>query len=200
MSKEKLKQIQQAAIQVFAEKGFAEATIAEIAETAGIGKGTIYEYFKSKEALLEGTLAYYMEMFEQGFDRIPAQATALDKITFLIRFSFSSMQEMESIFPVMLDFWTAAFRDPDSRISLTLKKLYNSYVDLLTWLIRQGQEQGQFRTTVNARYFAMILFSALDESFIHRILSDQPVEYTTLQQECETLVREYLVVKEADNG
>ena len=40
------------AIRIFGEKGFQNATIAEIAKDAGIGDATIYEYFRNKEDLL----------------------------------------------------------------------------------------------------------------------------------------------------
>ena len=49
---ERPRQILGAALDVFAEKGFARATMDEIAEAAGITKGTIYLYFKSKKDLL----------------------------------------------------------------------------------------------------------------------------------------------------
>jgi AcrR family transcriptional regulator len=49
-------QILDAAAQVFAEKGFHRATTREIAGTAGISEGTIYNYFDSKESLLIGLL------------------------------------------------------------------------------------------------------------------------------------------------
>ncbi|GGJ40961.1 TetR/AcrR family transcriptional regulator [Deinococcus roseus] len=50
------KQILKAAAQVFAEKGFHSATIKQIARTAGIADGTIYNYFPNKEALLMGLM------------------------------------------------------------------------------------------------------------------------------------------------
>ena len=48
---DKQKQIIRAAAEVFAKKGFARTVMADIALQAGIGKGTTYEYFKSKEDL-----------------------------------------------------------------------------------------------------------------------------------------------------
>ena len=42
----------EAALEVLTEKGYHPATIDEIAERAGVGKGTIYVYFKSKAALV----------------------------------------------------------------------------------------------------------------------------------------------------
>src|SRR5436305_2226328 len=49
-------QILDAATNVFAEKGFHDATIRQVAKRAGIADGTIYLYFKSKDDLLLGIL------------------------------------------------------------------------------------------------------------------------------------------------
>lgn len=54
-------QILAAAIQVFAEKGFQRATIRDVAKTAGIADGTIYNYFENKTALLLGILNHMNE-------------------------------------------------------------------------------------------------------------------------------------------
>src|SRR6266850_2749509 len=49
---DKRARILDAAIKVFAERGFHTATVAEIARAAGVADGTIYLYFKSKDDLL----------------------------------------------------------------------------------------------------------------------------------------------------
>src|SRR5207302_3330873 len=51
-SNEKRGRILEAAVKVFAERGFHTATVAEIARAAGVADGTIYLYFKSKDDLL----------------------------------------------------------------------------------------------------------------------------------------------------
>jgi len=56
-----------AALQVFAEKGYHKSTIDEIASLSGIGKGTVYRHFKSKEELLKQLLA---EKYEDIMERI----------------------------------------------------------------------------------------------------------------------------------
>ncbi|HPI78488.1 MAG TPA: helix-turn-helix domain-containing protein, partial [bacterium] len=49
---ERRKQIFEAAIKVFARKGYHAATVSEIAREAGLGKGTLYEYIRSKKEML----------------------------------------------------------------------------------------------------------------------------------------------------
>ncbi|ANE46595.1 hypothetical protein SY83_10275 [Paenibacillus swuensis] len=60
MSDKKI-QIINAAMQCFAHKGFHATTIQEIADKAGIAKGSLYFYFESKEALLMSSFHYYHE-------------------------------------------------------------------------------------------------------------------------------------------
>ena len=56
---EKKNEIFRAASQVFFSKGFEKTKIEDIAKQAGIGKGTVYEYFESKLQLFEETIAFY---------------------------------------------------------------------------------------------------------------------------------------------
>ena len=68
MSKEKSREgrreeILLAALQAFGEKGIYNSRIEEVAAAAGIGKGTVYEYFRSKEELISAALRYEMETF-----------------------------------------------------------------------------------------------------------------------------------------
>jgi len=58
--------ILQAALRIFATKGLQEATMDEIAQAAGLGKGTIYYYFASKEALIEELLCSLADQYFQN--------------------------------------------------------------------------------------------------------------------------------------
>ena len=58
---ERKKQIILAAAQIFAQKGYTGTVMDEIARCAGIGKGTIYEYFDSKEDLFFAVFEWYMK-------------------------------------------------------------------------------------------------------------------------------------------
>ena len=51
----RVQSIQEAAIRVISRKGMAAATMQEIAEEAGVAKGTIYLYFRDREELVEKT-------------------------------------------------------------------------------------------------------------------------------------------------
>lgn len=61
-------QILAAAAKIFADKGFHQAKVEEIAMEAGVGKGTVYEYFSSKLDLFQQTLRHMIESYQRFFE------------------------------------------------------------------------------------------------------------------------------------
>jgi AcrR family transcriptional regulator len=64
-------QLLDAAQTVLLRKGLRATTVAEVAETAGVAKGTTYLYFESKDALLAGLRARYLERFVAALETAP---------------------------------------------------------------------------------------------------------------------------------
>jgi AcrR family transcriptional regulator len=62
--------IQEAAFALFAERGFEEVTVTEVAEAAGVARATVFNHFASKrglvEAITEQVLVYYQEMLDHA--------------------------------------------------------------------------------------------------------------------------------------
>lgn len=95
--------ILRAAVKVFSSKGYHNTRMEEIAATAGIGKGTIYEYFSSKlqlfQAMLEGSLQYYFELLNQEtFKLMPLQERLRILIEAHCRFSLEKKDLARTIF------------------------------------------------------------------------------------------------------
>lgn len=72
---QKKEQILQAALAAYARYGIASATTRQIAEIAGIGKSTIFEYFKSSEELMEAAFAWYIGQITANRATLHALAT-----------------------------------------------------------------------------------------------------------------------------
>lgn len=62
--------ILEASLEVFSEKGFHLATVDDIADLAGVGKGTLYRYFKNKEALFNEVVNVRLQQLETKAERI----------------------------------------------------------------------------------------------------------------------------------
>lgn len=78
----KVKAVYQAVIALFLEGAdLSNLTVAEIAEKAGIGKGTVYEYFKNKEEMIAGALFHQMKLCcENLYEEISHKKRLYDKV------------------------------------------------------------------------------------------------------------------------
>lgn len=78
--KEREKSILDAARQVFGDHGFYQTKIQDIADTAGIGKGTVYEYFASKQDLFCRMVRYSLSLYTQRVRENMAGGDCLDRL------------------------------------------------------------------------------------------------------------------------
>ena len=66
---EKRKSILETAIRLFAKQGVKNTRIADIAEAARIGKGTVYGYFQSKDEIFAATFEFFIKRIEEAIGR-----------------------------------------------------------------------------------------------------------------------------------
>jgi TetR/AcrR family transcriptional regulator, fatty acid metabolism regulator protein len=163
------RQILEAAVKVFAQKGFHASRVGDIAEEAGIAYGLVYHYFESKEDLLETIFrTTWTEMLARVHEveeaKIPA-AEAVRQVTALI-----------------LRTWR---RDPDLVRVLVREVTRNQHVqreveeitsamEALERIVRNGQESGEFRTDLDPRLAAAIFYGALEEVLSGWVLGQLP--------------------------
>ncbi|MFD2214724.1 TetR/AcrR family transcriptional regulator [Metabacillus endolithicus] len=71
--KEKEKKIIEAAVSIFATKGYSATSIQEIVDACGMSKGAFYLYFKSKDALLLSAFKYQFQLIQSKVDSVPVK-------------------------------------------------------------------------------------------------------------------------------
>ena len=164
----KRERILDAAIRVFAEKGFAGSRVADVARAAGVADGTIYLYFDSKDALL-------IAIFEEKMELIIAVAEAeLTKIENPVeRLGYFILHHIEAV-DANLDL--AEVMLVELRFSDKFLKEYEPaplwrYMTMLSGIISGGQKSGHFRSDIPAGVAAGAIFGALDEVSLHRTLA-----------------------------
>ncbi len=92
-----------AAMIVFAEKGFHLTTVDEIAEAAGVGKGTLYRYFANKETLFSELIRLRLEELEQSAQAIlDGQDDVLTMITKYVRIYFEFFDRHQSLYRLIV--------------------------------------------------------------------------------------------------
>ena len=161
---EKRPLILRAATEVFAEQGFNSVTVAAIADRAGIGKGTVYEYFSSKDELL---FAVFEWMNEGIFDRIhgliEVGGTNLDRLRGLLGLGAQITREQMEMQAVVLDFWSASRGTKlEERYNQACLTTFRAYRRLVADVIREGQTAGEIRSIVDPEAVAAMVVAAMD--------------------------------------
>lgn len=161
--------ILRAAAQVFAEQGYQAATVDDIAERAGIGKGTVYEYFRNKQELFFAVFDNYIASMErlakQSLEH-PSQ-TAADQIQQMIHAALAMSAEARDLFPLVFEFWSAsASPDRQKRVATMFRNTYAKLRTLIADQIRKGQRKGDFDRSADASRIAAVLVGALDGLFL----------------------------------
>jgi AcrR family transcriptional regulator len=130
------------AVKLFAEKGFTETSMREIAEAAGVGKSTLYDYFPSKDEIL---IAYVID--EVGHTTAAAkEILALDlsageKFRRILRKQLDHVLSNKFVY-LRLTFETQRLsRESQQRIQVHRY----AYQDMLCRLVEEGIRNGEFR-------------------------------------------------------
>ncbi|MCB9529595.1 MAG: TetR/AcrR family transcriptional regulator [Myxococcales bacterium] len=157
---DKRERILDAAIQVFAERGFYHARVSEVAAAAGVAGGTIYNYFKSKDDLL-------ISLFEDRMDAILAdfrsRLDGLDSASDRLRRFIELHLEMVAGDPALAEVLTVELRQ-SSKFMREYKALkFGEYLLVIEDIIERGRARGEFRDDVDARILKRVIFGALDE-------------------------------------
>ncbi len=165
---EKKRQIIQAAISVFAQKGFNNTKMIDIAEAGAIGKGTIYEYFRSKdEIFLEAFNFFKQEMDSEIAKRIYLLTDPKEKIVVFIETSFEFYLKYADFMEIMFDFWAEGLRTRHEKIEL--KPIYEQYRQYIASFLDEGIRAGVFRK-MKSKLVASIIFGAMDGLALQWIL------------------------------
>lgn len=176
---EKKAKILKAAIRVFAQRGVAKTKMADIAEATGIGKGTIYEYFRSKEDIFaEAYTLLFQDMDIKIGAVIESEITPEDKLRLLMTETFESLVADGGEFAgIMMAFWSEGVRNKDERISeiINLEQIYDDYRKVIAAILEEGMQTGVFRE-VDAILTASVLIGAIDGILLQWIMNSRVFE------------------------
>jgi len=149
-------EILRAAEEVFAGKGFHSASIEEIARAAEYGTGTVYLYFKDKEAL-------YVELFEEKVRELiefiqprgSAKKHPIEALKQLVQARMEYFERNRAFFQIYVREGMNLGWSKHERWG-EIRRLYENYLELLTSLISAAQRQQLLRKS-DPRQFAVAL-------------------------------------------
>ena len=183
--------IYEAAVAVLTEHGLSGVTMDRVAEKAGVAKGSLYNYFPNKQALLEFVHDRTIEpMMHASAEIVVSDLPAIEKLQADFRLWFESIEQQRGLF-------TLLFMDYGIRELLkTVEETGRVYaVGQMAQVIRQGIEEGVFRE-VNAEKVANFLFGIARETCERQLATDADWPINQLVDEVIDFVLHGLAVAE----
>lgn len=156
------------AVDVFARKGYHETTVDEVAQAAGVAKGTIYYHFENKEELYLTVIQKGIELFkEQLRQAMAADATTRDQIKNMINCQIDFFEQEQDLVSLFL---TELFGNDPQR-NLLASRMLAECLQIIRSCIVQGISDGTLRQvdpeTTTSSLFGMIVISALHYTRSH---------------------------------
>jgi len=143
-----------AAARIFAQKGYASATVHEIVEMAGVTKPALYYYFGSKEGV-------YKAILEKGFSDFGARMDAVDRMKGRASLRLRRLcQELFALSHEHLDavrlMHSIFYGPPQGAPFFDFDRVLFRLHDIVRKIVRQGVRSGEFRGSPEAMTLAVL--------------------------------------------
>ncbi|MFQ6603980.1 MAG: TetR/AcrR family transcriptional regulator [Fidelibacterota bacterium] len=187
----KTQKIIEAAITVFSRDGLEKGKIADIAVEAGIGKGTIYEYFSSKEDIFAAIETHMVDhLVTSVFTAAQQAGSAEEKLKTIFDLSVKGMLHLGDALLIVTEILTRnarghIFSDRQSPMS----EMYTRYRQAVETILQEGMESGEFRTLNPAGSAA--LFMAFIDGIVWQyvFMPDKDLFNRMLRESLESYLR-----------
>jgi TetR/AcrR family transcriptional regulator, fatty acid metabolism regulator protein len=160
--------ILRAATKVFAQNGFFQSQVADVARVAGVAAGTVYLYFRGKDDLLVSIFERSMrDVIAEGRAALEGVTDPAERLRLIAHLHLGRLgrdRNLAVVFQVELR-QSVKFMERFSETFL------QDYLNLIKQTIADGQQSGAFRKNISATTAAKIFFGALDEMATNWMLS-----------------------------
>ncbi|UCD33799.1 MAG: TetR/AcrR family transcriptional regulator [Desulfobacterales bacterium] len=157
---DKYHRILEAAVRVFAEQGFFQSTVSQIAKEAGVADGTIYLYFKNKDDILVQFFSYKTkQVFARFREEVDRADNTIDKFRNLIRRHLEEFQCDRNMAVV----YQAETHQSSRLVEKQIKAMSKMYFDIVSEIIEQGQKEGVIRKDLYLSLVKRFILGAVDE-------------------------------------
>jgi AcrR family transcriptional regulator len=169
----RMQSIQEATMRVISRKGMAAATMQEIAEEAGVAKGTLYLYFRDRDELVEKTFENAMTHLHERIDAaLLGEGTIEEKLRSVIAAKFRFFEENREFFRLYM-----SLRIPEGnaaqqrRQKRTCQPQYRARVDQLVGVLQDAMDRGEIRE-MDPRRLALLFIEGTNAFVIERIMEE----------------------------
>lgn len=175
------------ATKVFAKKGFFNARISDIAKEAKVADGTIYLYFNNKFDILISVLEEEIGKIIEQIEKAIEQETDPEKmLNIFIEKHLSAMKQNKNLAEVI----HIELRQSDRLVKEYRNTSFKQYIDMISKIIKKGQELGIYRTDILPDIAKRAFFGALDE--VSRIWTTPGNVQYSVEQTSEQIIALFL--------
>lgn len=148
----------QAAAAEFAAKGLAGARIDDISLSAGLAKGTIYNYFDSKVDVFQAVVEEWVRRTVEAREAVPGDASIRDQLLAVVHADAQVVAELE-------EFARTAMREVitgGSEVAASVSAVWEPVDSEILRIVRLGQEQGEVRNDREAEQLVVVFNTLLN--------------------------------------
>lgn len=155
----------------FASLGLQGARVDNISLSAGLAKGTIYNYFDSKEHVFRAVIAAWWDRAAEGRSAIPDDASTVERLRVVLEADMAVVEEQE-------DFARTAFREvllAGVEGARQLLPASDPLDDALVQIMADGQQRGELRADLTVAGLVRLFAAMVNGLLFERWLPDSDV-------------------------
>ena len=164
---DKRSRILKAAVKVFAQRGFYNAKVSQIAKIAGIADGTIYLYFKNKDDIL---ISIFEEEMAKFISKVRKEIESEPDIKSKLRIFVKTHLNFVEKNPKLAQVFQLELRQSNKFIKEYAGSKLKEYLNVAGDIIEEGQRHGIIRKDIPPGLIKRALFGSLDEVATHWVL------------------------------
>lgn len=184
--------ILKAAIEVFAKKGYNEASVTDVARRAGIASGTVYLYFQNKVDLFVNTMRTVIgKRLAEIQAVVSLEETAADKLLSFITENINHFTQDKDSVRFMVVEWRR------SEDFINLNPGYNPFEEYLSYtesLCREAIASGTIRP-VDPRYLAYMILGTMDFTLMQWVSDPEGLDLRQIAAEMQAILEQGLLVR-----
>ena len=152
-------EIMAAAREVFDEKGYADASVAEIAERAGVVEGTVYRYFEHKRALLVTVVEqWYEELLSDYDEHVEVIEGTWARLRYLVWKHLSTIEKE----PMLVRLVFEELRPGEDYRRTDVFELNRAYTQRTLDILKEGVARGEIRADVSLQIARDMIYGGVE--------------------------------------
>lgn len=188
---ERKNKILHAALECFSQKGYSASTVDDIVHYSKLSKGSVYNYFKSKEEIFLSLLNQRNEAtltdLKINLEKIDSP---IEKLKYWIKTDLPYNPDKKKFMHVHIESWLYATEAP--HVKGVLKERFDTLFQFTEDIISQGKKAGEIRDDIDANTAAAVFWSLHDGIWLHASIGYDEEKIERRIQEMEKVLLAYL--------